>query len=118
MRDYIEAGKLKTIGDCLNLLTIIDGSIEEIKFQLEYAPRGGDEWRKAATKALFICGKKRRSVTGRLAVLRQEEKEENIRIHQRVNDFLVKELRFRVSESVFLECENIAIQKARLAGVS
>ncbi|ECQ1602927.1 hypothetical protein FYX12_17990 [Salmonella enterica subsp. enterica] len=118
MRDYIEAEKLKTIGDCLNLLTVIDGSIEEIKFQLEYEPQGGDEWRKAATKALFICSKKRRAITGRLAVLRQEEKEKNVRIHQHVNDFLVKELRFRVSESVFLECENIAIQKALLAGVS
>lgn len=43
MRDYIEFEKLKTISDCLTLLAKTEGSIEEIKFQLEYAPQGGDE---------------------------------------------------------------------------
>ncbi|EBD9907338.1 hypothetical protein DB115_14310 [Salmonella enterica] len=118
MRDYIEFKKLKTISDCLTLLAKTEGSIEEIKFQLEYDPRGGDEWRKAAVRALFICNKKRRAVTARLAVLRQEEKEENVRVHQRVNDLLVKELRLRVSELVFHECESIARQKAQLMNVS
>ncbi|EJQ3199989.1 hypothetical protein U3Y39_003524 [Salmonella enterica] len=118
MRDYIEAENLKTISDCLNLLMVIDGSIEEIKFQLEYEPCGGEDWRKSATKALYICNKKRRAITGRLAVLRQKEKEENVRVHQRINDFLVKELRLRVPELVFHECESIARQKAQLMNVS
>lgn len=114
MRDYIEFKELKTISDCLTFLAKTEGSIEEIKFQLEYEPQGGDEWRKAAVRALFICNKKRRAITARLAVLRQEEKERNVRVHQRVNDFLVKELRLRVPELVFHECENIAREQAIL----
>ncbi|ELH3242157.1 hypothetical protein RO060_003316 [Salmonella enterica] len=118
MRDYIEAENLKTISDCLNLLTVIDGSIEEIKFQLEYEPCGGEAWRNSAVRALFIFNKKRKAITGRLAVLRQKEKEENVRFHQRMNDFLVKELRLRVPELVFHECECIARQKAQLMNAS
>ncbi|EFD1057402.1 hypothetical protein B6R37_003196 [Escherichia coli] len=112
MRSYIDNEKLETISDCLNLLEKIKEAIEEIKFQLEYAPCGNDAWRNAARKALAVFQKQRRTVEHRLAVLRQEEKERNIRRHERVNDFLVRELKERVPESVFFECEAIARSKA------
>ncbi|HHY8903477.1 TPA: hypothetical protein ACV766_005452, partial [Escherichia coli] len=105
MRSYIDNEKLETISDCLSLLAKIKETIEEIKFQLEYEPCGDDTWRNSARKALAVFQKQRRTVEYRLAVLRQEEKERNIRRHELVNDFLVRELKERVPESVFFECE-------------
>lgn len=112
MKSYIDNEKLETISDCLNLLVKIKEAIENIKFQLEYEPCGDDAWRNSARKALVVCQKKRRIVEYRLAVLRQEEKERNVRRHERVNDFLVRELKERVPESVFFECEALARSKS------
>ncbi|HAI2233142.1 TPA: hypothetical protein HI037_000655 [Escherichia coli] len=112
VRSYIDNEKLKTISDCLSLLAKIKETIEEIKFQLEYEPCGDDTWRNSARKALAVFQKQRRTVEYCLAVLRQEEKERNIRRHELVNDFLVRELKERVPESVFFECEAVARSKA------
>ncbi|EFF4248157.1 hypothetical protein B6A65_004049 [Escherichia coli] len=112
VRSYIDNEKLKTISDSLSLLAKIKETIEEIKFQLEYEPCGDDTWRNSARKALAVFQKQRRTVEYRLAVLRQEEKERNIRRHELVNDFLVRELKERVPESVFFECEAVARSKA------
>ncbi len=111
MRSYIDNEKLKTISDCLSLLAKIKETIEEIKFQLEYEPCGDDTWRNSARKALAVFQKQRRTVEYRLAVLRREEKERNIRRHELVNDFLVRELKERVPESVFLSVRLLPVAK-------
>lgn len=48
---------LNTVTDCLSALADINKSIGDIKFQLEYEPVGGDEWRHSAERALFVCKK-------------------------------------------------------------
>lgn len=99
---------LNTVTDCLSALADINKSIGDIKFQLEYEPVGGDEWRHSAERALFVCKKVRRGISDKLAILRQAEKEQNVKMHMRVNDYLVKELMMQVSESTFKECARIA----------
>nr|WP_001371236.1 hypothetical protein [Escherichia coli]EII22937.1 hypothetical protein EC90111_0354 [Escherichia coli 9.0111] len=111
MRSYIDNEKLKTISDCLSLLAKIKETIEEIKFQLEYAPCGDDTWRNSARKALAVFQKQRRTVEYRLAVLRQEEKERNIRCHERVNNFLVRELKNVCRSRYFLSVRLLPVAK-------
>ncbi|ELP4663220.1 hypothetical protein QUK01_003942 [Salmonella enterica] len=113
MKTYFKTERPETITECLRVLATIDNTIEEIKLQLKYEPCGGEEWRNAAEKALFICNKERKAISGILSVLRQEEREDNVRKHQRLNDFLVKELKSRVPESVFCECEKNARLKVQ-----
>jgi hypothetical protein len=52
-----------------------------------------------AENALRLIKGKRRIITARLAVLRHEEKERNLELHQQHNDFLVQALREIVTPS-------------------
>lgn len=103
MENRIEVDSLVTITDHLKALAEINDSIAEIRYQLDYS-NGDDGWRRRAGMALHKCKSIRTAIQGRLAVLRQQQKEQNVEMHVRTNDFLVKELKKHVSESVFGSC--------------
>ncbi|MCM7555813.1 hypothetical protein M8R97_20880, partial [Enterobacter kobei] len=60
---------------------------------------------------LSVAIQKRRIITARLAVLRHEEKERNLELHQQHNDFLVQALREIVTPSSFARCVRLAKEK-------
>ncbi|WP_265260315.1 hypothetical protein [Serratia marcescens] len=103
MENRIEVESLVTIADHLKALAEINDSIAGISYQLNYS-NGDNAWRQRAGMALHKCKSIRTAIQGRLAVLRQEEKELNKEMNKRTNDFLVKELKKHVPESVFRAC--------------
>ncbi|MDT0206958.1 hypothetical protein [Serratia marcescens] len=103
MENRIEVESLVTIADHLKALAEINDSIAGISYQLNYS-NGDNAWRQRAGMALHKCKSIRTAIQGRLAVLRQEEKELNKEMNKRTNDFLVKELKKHVPESVFKAC--------------
>lgn len=64
-----------------------------------------------AENALRVIKGKRRIITARLAILRHEEKERNMQLHQQHNDFLVQALREIVTPSSFARCVRLAKEK-------
>ncbi|WP_447871185.1 hypothetical protein [Serratia fonticola] len=104
MNNRIEVDKLHTISDCLQALSDITLSIDDIKMQLEYSA-GDKDWRFRANLALRKCKHVSKAIQGKLSVLRQAEKEQNVRLNCRRNDFLVHELRPHVPADVYLTCK-------------
>ncbi|QDL31273.1 hypothetical protein [Serratia liquefaciens] len=115
MENRIEVESLVTITDHLKALAEINDSIADIRYQLDYS-KGDDCWRRRAGMALHKCKSIRTAIQGRLAVLRQQEKELNAEMHVRTNDFLVKELKKHVPDGVFGAC-NIQAWAMAAAGV-
>ena len=103
-RKFVKIDSLDTIGICLEQLAIAEESIIAIEIQIDSIGDTDPEWRKRADKARRTVGHKKRIVMARLAVLRQQEKERNVQLHQRHNDYLVKELHRIVSPSAFANC--------------
>ncbi|HHT0024777.1 TPA: hypothetical protein ACTW97_000768 [Klebsiella michiganensis] len=105
----VDTSNLNTISECLEQLANAELAQVNIETQLAlYA--GNKDWRKTAESALRTVKHKRRIVTARLAVLRQQEKETNMRLHQLHNDHLVKELKKIVTPSSFERCVRLADQ--------
>ncbi len=116
-KTYIETDNLNTISDCLQQLVNAEESQLSIEEQLAKSNCSSDwsEWRKKAENALRVIKGKRRLITARLAVLRHEEKERNLLLHQQHNDFLVDALREIVTPSSFARC--VIQAKEKLEGI-
>lgn len=100
---FINTKELNTVSECLEQLALAEESIIAIDGQLlKYV--ADPEWRKRAENARRTMGVKKRIVCARLAVLRQQEKERNVQMHQRRNGYLVYELKQIVTPSDFEEC--------------
>lgn len=103
MGQFINTKDLNTVGECLEQLALAEESIIAIDGQL-LKHDADPEWRKRAENARRTMGVKKRIVCARLAVLRQQEKERNVQLNQRRNDYLVIELKRIVMPSAFEEC--------------
>ncbi len=110
---YIDTENLNTITHCLKQLAKAEEAQLSIEIQLDNSNCSSEwsTWRKNAEKALRIVKAKRRIITARLSVLRQEEKERNMQLHQQHNDFLVQALREIVTPSSFERCVRMANKK-------
>lgn len=110
---FVETDNLNTISDCLQQLVNAEEAQLSIEEQLAKSKSSSEwsTWRKKAENALRLIKGKRRIITARLAVLRHEEKERNIDLHQQHNDFLVKALREIVTPSSFARCVRLAKEK-------
>jgi len=110
---FVETDNLNTISDCLQQLVNAEEAQLSIEEQLASSNSSSDwsTWRKKAENALRLIKGKRRIITARLAVLRHEEKERNLQLHQQHNDFLVQALREIVTPSSFTRCVHLAKEK-------
>ncbi|MCS4603168.1 hypothetical protein KW433_13920 [Enterobacter kobei] len=110
---FVETNNLNTISDCLQQLVNAEEAQLSIEEQLARSNSSSEwsAWRKKAENALRVIKGKRRIITARLAVLRHEEKERNLQLHQQHNDFLVQALREIVTPSSFARCVLVAKDK-------
>ncbi|MGX5110549.1 hypothetical protein ACWKYD_17400 [Enterobacter cloacae] len=110
---FVETNNLNTISDCLQQLVNAEEAQLSIEEQLVRSNSSSEwsAWRKKAENALRVIKGKRRIITARLAVLRHEEKERNLQLHQQHNDFLVQALREIVTPSSFARCVLVAKEK-------
>ncbi|EMF1894128.1 hypothetical protein KC839_14535 [Enterobacter cloacae] len=110
---FVETNNLNTISDCLQQLVNAEEAQLSIEEQLARSNSSSEwsAWRKKAENALRVIKGKRRIITARLAVLRHEEKERNLQLHQQHNDFLVQALREIVTPSSFARCVLVAKEK-------
>lgn len=110
---FVETENLNTISDCLRQLVNAEEAQLSIEEQLARSNSSSDwsAWRKKAENALRVIKGKRRIITARLAILRHEEKERNMQLHQQHNDFLVQALREIVTPSSFARCVRLAKEK-------
>ena len=112
-KSFINTDNLNSVNDCLQQLVIAEETQLSIEDQLSNSNSSSEwsAWRKKAENALRVVKAKRRIITARLAVLRHEEKERNIDLHQQHNDFLVQALREIVTPSSFARCVRLAKEK-------
>lgn len=110
---FVETDNLNTISECLQQLVNAEEAQLSIEDQLARSNSSSDwsTWRKKAENALRVIKGKRRIITARLAVLRHDEKERNLQLHQQQNDFLVQVLREIVTPSAFARCVRLAEEK-------
>ena len=110
---FVETNNLNTISDCLQQLFLAEEVQLSIDDQLASSKSSSDwsAWRKKAENALRVVKAKRRVITARLAILRQEEKERTLQLHQQRNDYLVQELKNIVTPSSFERCVRLADKK-------
>ena len=110
---FVETNNLNTISDCLQQLVNAEEAQLSIEEQLAKSNSSSEwsTWRKKAENALRLIKGKRRIITARLAVLRHEEKERNLELHQQRNDYLVQELKNIVTPSSFERCVRLADKK-------
>lgn len=110
---FVETENLNTVSDCLQQLVNAEEAQLSIEEQLARSNSSSEwsAWRKKAENALRVIKGKRRIITSRLAVLRHEEKERNLQLHQQHNDFLVQALREIVTPSSFARCVLLAKEK-------
>jgi len=109
-RKFVKIDALDTIGVCLEQLALAEQSVIAIDGQL-LKHDADPEWRKRAELARLTVQQKKRIVMSRLAVLRQQEKERNVQLHQQHNDYLIDELRRIVTPSSFARCVMRATEK-------
>ncbi|ENT2971461.1 MULTISPECIES: hypothetical protein [Klebsiella] len=109
-RPHINTDSLSTISECLEQLALAEGSIIAIDGQL-LRTDADPQWRKRAEVARRTVHQKKRLIMARLAILRQQEKERNVRQHQQHNDYLIAELRKIVTPSSFIRCARRATEK-------
>lgn len=105
-KSFINTDNLNSVNDYLQQLVIAEETQLSIEDQLSNSNSSSEwsAWRKKAENALRVVKAKRRIITARLAVLRQIEKENNMQLHQRHNDYLVAELKKIVTPSSFERC--------------
>lgn len=116
-KTFVETNNLSSISECLMQLVNAEQAQLDIEQQLEQSNSSSEwsEWRKKAEKALRTVKAKRRLITPRLAVLRQEKKERNAENHQQHNDYLIAELKKIVTPSSFARCVYRAAEKMESA---
>ena len=102
-RAMIKTDSLNTITECLAQLVLAEQSIIAIDGQL-LKHNADPGWRKRAEIARRTIGLKKRIITARLSVLRQQEKDHNRQMHQTRDSYLIAELREIVTPSSFLRC--------------
>ncbi|MEI9745862.1 hypothetical protein [Enterobacter ludwigii] len=108
----INTEDLSTVSECLEQLVVA----EQIQISIEHQisqPNENKDWEKRAERALQVVKNKRRIITAHLAVLRQRQKELNVKMCARANDLLVKELKQVVPLDVYLQCEQRAREAAQ-----
>lgn len=111
MKKFINVEGLETIADCLAALAQITTDIEDIRLQLEF-PRGEDpQWHQRASFAFRRCKSIKMNISAKLAILRQQEKERNVMLHQQHNDYLIDEMRRYLPRSAFAACVHRAKMK-------
>ena len=112
-KSFINTDKLNSVNDCLQQL--VNAEVAQLSIENQLASSNSSSewsvWRKKAENALRLIKGKRRIITARLAVLRHEEKERNLELHQQHNDFLVQALREIVTPSSFARCVRLAKEK-------
>lgn len=109
-RAMIKTDSLNTITECLEQLVLAEESLVAIDGQL--SKHDADHaWRKRAEIARRTIGQKKRIITARLSILRQQEKELNRQQHQTRDSYLIAELREIVTPSSFIRCVNRAEAK-------
>lgn len=110
---FVETDNLNTISNCLQQLVNAEEAQLSIEEQLARSNSSSDwsTWRKKAENALRVIKGKRRIITARLAVLRHDEKERNLQLHQQKNDFLVQALREIVTPFSFARYVRLAKEK-------
>ncbi|MBC6503096.1 hypothetical protein GW742_16725 [Citrobacter freundii] len=112
-KSFINTDKLNSVNDCLQQL--VNAEVAQLSIENQLASSNSSSewsvWRKKAENALRLIKGKRRIITARLAVLRHEEKEHNLELHQQHNDFLVQALREIVTPSSFARCVRLAKEK-------
>lgn len=108
---FVETDNLNTISDCLQQLVNAEEAQLSIEEQLAKSNSSSEwsTWRKRQNALRLI--KEASHHHSRLAVLRHEEKERNIDLHQQHNDFLVQALREIVTPSSFARCVRLAKEK-------
>lgn len=109
-RVMIKTAPLNSIGECLEQLLLVEESLIAIDGQL-LKDDADPAWRKRAQIARRTIGQKKRIITARLAILRHEEKERNLQLHQQHNDFLIQALREIVTPSSFERCVRLSKEK-------
>ncbi|WP_158784649.1 hypothetical protein [Pantoea sp. BAV 3049] len=115
MKNFINVEKLETIADCLAALAQITADIEDIRLQLDF-PRGDDpEWQQRASFAFRKCKAIKMNISTKLAVLRQQEKEQNRIVNVQHNDLLIAEMRRYLPRSAFAACVHRAKMKQEAA---
>lgn len=109
-KTFVDTDNLNSISDCLVQLVNAEEAQLSIEQQLVQSKSSSEwsKWRKKAETALRTVKAKRRLITARLAVLRQEEKERNMHNHDR---YLIAELRELVTPSSFERCARLATEK-------
>ena len=112
-KSHIDTESHDTIHDCLSQFLIAEETQLSIESQLANSncSNGWGAWQKKAKNALRMTKGKRRIITARLVVLRHEEKERNMQLHQQQNDFLVQALREIVSPYSFERCVRLVHKK-------
>ncbi|WP_312384189.1 hypothetical protein [Atlantibacter subterraneus] len=110
---YVKTDNLNNISECLQQLFLAEQVHLSIEDQLASSKSSSDwsAWRKKAENALRVVKAKRRVITARLAILRQEEKEYMLQLHQQHSDYLVQELKNIVTPSSFERCVRLADKK-------
>lgn len=114
-RARINTESLNTISECLEQLALAEQSVIAIDGQL-LKQETDPEWRKRAELARRTVQQKKRIIMSRLAVLRQQEKEQNRQMHQTRDHYLIAELRKIVTPSSFLRCVHRAEAKLEAPG--
>ncbi|MER3384926.1 hypothetical protein [Pectobacterium aroidearum] len=114
MKNHIDVESLNTISDLLVALSSINQTIDDIDIQLELGGNRDDDWRFRAGIAKKKCGKVRRAICDKLAILRQQEKEVMEANRQQGNELLIDEMRRYFPKSAFLACVHRAKLKEQL----
>ena len=111
MKNFIDVERLESIAECLAALAQITADIEDIRLQLDF-PRSDDpQWHQRASFAFKKCKAIKMNISTKLAVLRQQEKEHNVMLHQQHNDYLIDEMRRYLPRSAFAACVHRAKMK-------
>lgn len=117
MKNRINVESLNTIGDLLTALSSINQSINDIAIQLEFGRDRDDNWCLRAGIAKKKCGKVRRAICDKLAILRQREKEAIEANRHHHNEYLIDEMKRYFPKAAFLACVHRAKLKAGVNNV-
>ncbi|RJT45699.1 hypothetical protein [Rahnella woolbedingensis] len=105
---HVKFEELITIADHLAALINAEDSIIDIERQLKASIDNDSGWRNRANHALASWKGTRRSITARLALLRQREKEANQQSREKHGEFLIEEMKRYIPRVAFMACDHRA----------
>ncbi|MFU2318011.1 hypothetical protein [Rahnella sp. PCH160] len=105
---HVKFEELITIADHLAALINAEDSIIDIERQLKAAIDNDSGWRNRANHALASWKGTRRSITARLALLRQREKESKEKGRDAHTEFLIEEMKRYFPRAAFMACDHRA----------